>query len=57
MKAKHIIAIIPFLLLGCSDSNTTQELKQRLIGGQKEERVIPVGIQSIDYTDGIVSNS
>lgn len=57
MKSRFIIALVPILFIGCSDNNTTQELKQRLIGGQKQERVIAVGVQPIDSVDGIIRNN
>lgn len=57
MKTPHIIAWLPLLLIGCSDNNTTEQIKQRLTGGPKEERVVTVGIQAIDLTEGIVSNT
>lgn len=56
MKNSHCIAVLfLFLLVGCNDN--TQALKEKLIGGPKEERVIPVGIQRIDVTQGTVRNA
>lgn len=56
MKNSHCIAVLLLLLLvGCNDN--TQALKEKLIGGPKEERVIPVGIQRIDVTQGTVRNA
>ena len=47
-----------FLLLvtSCSNSDPNQ-LKEKLLGGTAEERVIPVGVQLIDEVSGIVSNT
>lgn len=57
MKTRHLIAFLPLLLIACSGNDTTQQLKQRLVGGPKQERVITVGVLPIDFTDGIVSNT
>lgn len=57
MKTHHCIFILlSFLLWGCDD-NAPQQLKEKLIGGSKEERVIPVGIQRIDSVSGIARNA
>jgi RND family efflux transporter MFP subunit len=57
MKTRHLIAFLPLLLIACAGNDTTQQLKQRLVGGPKQERVITVGVLPIDFTDGIVSNT
>ena len=56
MKRSLFILFIPLLFLGCSDTNP-QQLKERLIGSNTEERDIAVGILSIDSTCGIVRNT
>ena len=56
MKIKPISWLLPLLLVGCADTDPSQ-LKERLIGGPAEERVIPVGVQVIDEVSGIVSNT
>ena len=55
MKTKHILWLIPLLLTACHDD--PQQLKEKLLGGPTEERVIPVGVQVIDEVSGIVSNT
>lgn len=55
MKTKHILWLLPLLLTACHDD--PQQLKEKLLGGPAEERVIPVGIQVIDEVSGIVSNT
>ena len=56
MKKSLFLFLVPLLFLGCADSDP-QQLKERFIGGNTEERVIPVGILCIDTTDGIVRNT
>ncbi|MBR4392040.1 MAG: efflux RND transporter periplasmic adaptor subunit [Bacteroidales bacterium] len=57
MKTRHcIFLLLPFLLWGCDD-NAPKQLKEKLIGGSKEERVIPVGIQRIDSVSDVVRNT
>ena len=46
---------MPLLLTACHDD--PQQIKEKLLGGPAEERVIPVGVQVIDEVSGIVSNS
>ena len=46
---------MPLLLTACHDD--PQQLKEKLLGGPTEERVIPVGVQVIDEVSGIVSNT
>ena len=55
---KRILTLffIPLLLVGCADTDP-QQLKERLIGGTTEERVIPVGIMHIDSISGIIRNT
>ena len=55
MKAKHILWLLPLLLTACHED--PQQLKEKLLGGPAEERVIPVGIQCIDPTNTMVHNS
>ena len=55
MKTKHILWLLPLLLTACHDD--PQQIKEKLLGGPAEERVIPVGVQVIDEVSGIVSNS
>ena len=55
MKTKHILWLLPLLLTACHDD--PQQLKEKLLGGPAEERVIPVGVQVIDEVSGIVSNT
>ena len=56
MKNKPILWLLPLLLMGCADTDPSQ-LKERLIGGNAEERVIAVGVQQIDTMGGLVRNS
>jgi len=56
MKTKHILWFLPLLLVGCGDADPSQ-LKEKLMGGQAEERVIAVGVQRIDTVGGLVRNS
>ena len=56
MKNKHILWLLPLLLVGCGDTDPSQ-LKEKLIGGSAEERVIAVGVQRIDTVGGLVRNS
>jgi len=56
MKIKHIIWLLPLLLTSCSDTDP-QQLKEKLLGGPAEERVIPVGVQVIGEVSGIVNNT
>ena len=56
MKIKPILLFLPLLLADCGGTDPSQ-LKERLIGSPDEERVIPVGILSIDSVNGIVSNT
>ena len=55
MKTKHILLFLPLLLSACHTD--PQQLKEKLIGGQAEERVIAVGVLPIDSVSGIVSNT
>jgi len=56
MKTKNILWLLPLLLASCSNTDPGQ-IKERLIGGNTEERVISVGILPIDSVSGIVSNT
>lgn len=56
MNIKHIIWILPLLLASCTDTDP-QQLKEKLMGGPAEERVIAVGVQRIDTVGGLVRNS
>ena len=56
MKSRSVIFLIPLFLLGCTNTDP-QQLREKLIGGNKQERIIPVGVQSIDSVGGIVRNS
>ena len=56
MKTKHILWLLPLLLVGCGETDPSQ-LKEKLIGGPAEERVIAVGVQRIDTVGGLVRNS
>lgn len=56
MKKILFLILIPLLFTRCTDSDP-QQLKEKLIGGNKQERVIPVGILSIDSIGGIVRNT
>ena len=55
MKTTHIIMLMPLLLIGCHDD--PQQLKEKLLGGPVEERVIPVGVLQIDSVCGLVRNT
>ena len=43
-------------MAACNDREPSQ-IKEKLLGGPAEERVIPVGVQVIDKVSGIVSNT
>ena len=55
MKTKHILWLIPLLLTACHDN--PQQLKEKLLGGRAEERVITVGVLHIDTISGLVRNT
>ena len=55
MKAKNILWLLPLLLTACHDD--PQQLKEKLLGGPAEERVIPVGVLPIDSVSGLVRNT
>ena len=55
MKAKYILWLIPLLLTACHDD--PQQLKEKLLGSNTEERVIPVGVQRIDSIGDIANSS
>ena len=56
MKIKHFLWFLPLLVTSCSNTNPSQ-IKERLIGGSTEERVITVGVQRIDTVVGLIRNS
>lgn len=56
MKRSLFLIPLALLLAGCNDTDP-QELKERLVGGTHEERVISVGVLQINPTEGIVSNT
>ena len=56
MKIKHILWLLPLMLTACHDTDP-QQLKEKLLGGPAEERVIPVGVLPIEAVNGIVSNT
>ncbi|MBR1514346.1 MAG: efflux RND transporter periplasmic adaptor subunit [Bacteroidales bacterium] len=56
MKKKLFIWLLPVVLAGCADADP-QQIKEKLMGGPAEERVIAVGVQRIDTADGWVRNS
>ena len=56
MKHKVIVWLLPLLLTACNDTDP-QQLKEKLLGGGKEERVITVGLLPVSSADGIVSNT
>ena len=56
MKKRLLLLILPALLAGCANHDP-QQLKERLIGSSKQERIIPVGILCIDSTSGVISNT
>ena len=55
MKAKYFLWLLPLLLTACH--NDPQQLKEKLLGGNTEERIIPVGIQRIDSVGDIASST
>ena len=55
MRTKHILWLIPLLLTACHED--PQQLKEKLLGGPAEERIIPVGVQVIDEVSGIICNT
>ena len=58
IEERFSVILWAFLLLvtSCSNTDPTQ-LKEKLIGGPAEERVIAVGVQRIDTVGGLVRNS
>ena len=56
MKTKHILWLLPLLLTACHNTDP-QQLKEKLLGGPAEERVIPVGVLPIDSVSGIINNT
>lgn len=56
MKTNHILWFLPLLLMACTDTDP-QQLKEKLLGGNTEERVIPVGILPIDSVSSIICNT
>ncbi len=56
MKTKHILWLLPLLVAGCADTDPSQ-IKEKLLGGPTEERIIPVGILPINEVNGIISNT
>ena len=52
---RNLLCLLCLLLTACHDD--PQQLKEKLLGGPAEERVIPVGILPIDSVSGIVSNT
>jgi len=55
MKRILFLILIPLLFAGCN--KTDSQLKERFIGGNTEERVVPVGILRIDTTEGVIRNT
>ena len=55
MKTKRILWLLSLLLTACHED--PQQLKEKLLGGPAEERVIPVGVLPIDSVSGIVNNT
>lgn len=55
MKIKYILWFLPLLLAACHDD--PQQLKEKILGGPAEERVIPVGVLHIDTVSGLVRNT
>ena len=55
MKIKHTLWLIPLLLTACH--NDPQQLKEKLLGGPTEERMIIVGVLRIDSVSGLVRNT
>ena len=51
-----VFLILAILMAGCANTDP-QQLKERFIGSPSEERVINVGLLTIDPTEGIVSNT
>ena len=56
MKKPLFALLIPIVLFGCADE-PAEKIKEKIIGGLKEERIIPVTVQCIDTLSGIVSNT
>lgn len=56
MKTKHFILFLPLFLMGCAYS-PPEQLKEKLLGGPAEERIIPVGVLHIDTVCGLVRNT
>ena len=51
----NLLCLLCLLLTACHDD--PQQLKEKLLGGSAEERVIPVGVQRIDVIEGLVRNT
>ena len=58
IKDRFGVILWAILLLFTSCSNTDpNQLKEKLLGGPAEERVVAVGVQRIDTAEGLVRNS
>ena len=55
MKTKSILWLLPLLLTACHED--PQQIKEKLLGGPVEERVIPVSVLPIDSVYGLVRNT
>ena len=51
----NLLCLLCLLLTACHDD--PQQLKEKLLGGTTEERIIPVGVQRIDVVEGLVRNT
>lgn len=51
----NLLYLLCLLLTACHDD--PQQLKEKLLGGTTEERVIPVGVQRINIVEGLVRNT
>jgi RND family efflux transporter MFP subunit len=56
MKIQHLFLFLPLILMGCRDADP-QQLKEKLLGGASEERIVTVGVQRIDSVGGLVRNT
>ena len=52
---RNLLYLLCLLLTACHDD--PQQLKEKLLGGTSEERVIPVGVQRINIVEGLVRNT
>ena len=50
-----LFLLLPLFFISCNDD--PQQLKEKLLGGSAEERIITVGVQRIDSVSNLVRNT